>query len=284
GETATLLSHTSEFWVLWILGDPEAAIRKRDAVLATVEALRSPFQLGFTLLFDMILWHALRDHEAVAGVAERLMSLATEQEFPFLRALALCGQGWAACQRGALVEGSAQIQDGLDQHWATGSRLPRGYWQSYLIEAHLAAGRLAEGLAATREILARSETQLDVFFDAEILRLQGELLHASGDSGAAEAAFLKALEIARGQGARAFELRAAASLGRFLADQGRAWEALPALSAACQAFRGGLATRDLTAARDLLDRLSAPGGSPSPRQPARSSRITPSRLRTKSAP
>jgi class 3 adenylate cyclase/tetratricopeptide (TPR) repeat protein len=255
GEESSLLSHAYQIWVLWILGAPEAAIRKRDAVLATVEALRSPFQLGFALFFDMILWHELRDHEAVDRVSGRLLSLATEQEFAFLRALALCGQGWAACQRGDLADGTARIQTGLDLHWDTGSRLPRGYWRSYLIEAHLAAGRIAEGLAATREILALSETQLDVFFDAEILRLEGELLRASGDAVAAEAAFLKALGIARGQGARAFELRAATSLGRLLAEQGRAGEALPPLAAVYQTYTEGFATLDLAEARQLLDRL-----------------------------
>ena len=257
GEESSMLSHAYQIWVLWILGTPEAAVRKRDAVIATVEALGSPFQLGFALLFDMILWHELRDLEAVDRVAKRLLALATEQEFLFLRALALCGQGWAAFQRGDREGGTAQIQTGLDLHWATGSRLPRGYWRSYLIETDLAAGRIAEGLAATREVLTVSETQIDVFFDAEILRLQGEFLLASGNAEEAEAVFLRSLDTARGQGARAFELRTATSLGRLLAEQGRAGEALPPLAAAYRAFQEGFATRDLVEARQLLDRLSS---------------------------
>ncbi len=128
---------------------------------------------------------------------------------------------------------------------------------SYLIDALLTSGRLAEGLAVTREALALSETQLDVFFDAEVLRLQGELLRASGDAGAAEAAFRKALAVAREQGARAFELRAATGLGRLLAEQGRESEALPPLAAVYQGFQEGFATRDLTEARQLLEKLSS---------------------------
>ncbi len=284
GEESSLMPHVYEFWVLWILGRPDAAVRKRDAVLAAVEQLRSPFQLGFALLFEMILWHELRDAERVAGIAERLLGLADEQEFALLRALAHCGQGWAACQRGDLTGGAAQIEIGLDLHWATGARLPRGYWVSYLIEAHLAAGRLAEGLAAAREALAASEHQLDVFFDAELRRLEGELLRASGDAGAAETAFRKALAIARGQGARAFELRTATSLGRLLAEQGRAGEALPTLAAAYRVFSEGFATRDLVEAGELLDRLSPPSEERRAPQPAKSSRTTPPRPRTKSAP
>jgi serine/threonine protein kinase/predicted ATPase len=218
GAESSLIPHVYQFWVLWILGEPEAAVRKRDSVLAAVEALSSPFLLGFTLLFEMILWHELRDHERVDQVTKRLIALAREQEFAFLYATAQCGQGWAACQRGDLAGGAAQIQKGLDLHAATGARLPRAYYTSYLIEALLMAGRLDEGLAVARDALAPSETQLDVFYDAEILRLQGELLRASGDAGAAEASLRKALGIARSQGARAFELRAADSLDRLLGE------------------------------------------------------------------
>jgi class 3 adenylate cyclase/tRNA A-37 threonylcarbamoyl transferase component Bud32/tetratricopeptide (TPR) repeat protein len=257
GDDSSLMPHVYRVWVLWILGAPDTALYKMNAVLATVEALRSPFLLGMALLFEMILWHELRDPERVDEVAKRLIGLANEQEFSFLRALAHVGQGWAACQRGDLAGGTAQIQTGLDLHWATGARLPRGYWLSYLIEAYLAAGRIAEGLAVIREALAMSETQLDVFFDAEVLRLQGEFLRASGDARAAEAAFRKALGIARGQGARAFELRTATSLSRLLAEQGCADEARAPLAAAYQTYREGFATRDLMEARNLLGWLSS---------------------------
>jgi adenylate cyclase len=188
-------------------------------------------------------------------VSARLIDLATEQDFPFFRSLAGCGKGWAACQRGDPA-GLAEIQAGLDLQRTLGARLPRGYYLSYLIESLLLAGRTAEGLAAVREAQAMSETQLDVFYEAEILRLEGELLRTSGDAAAAEAAFGKALGVARSQEARSFELRIAASLGRLLEEQGRAGEALPLLRAAYAAFQEGFATRDLREARALLDRLA----------------------------
>jgi predicted ATPase len=244
-------------WALWILGEPDRAVRKREEALAVVETLRSPFVLGMALVTEMTLGHYLRRApEWLDEIAERLMKLAREQEFAFLYAAAQCGKGWAVCQRGDLVEGTALIQAGLDLYAATGARLSMGFWDSFLVEACLAAGRLAEGLAAVRAALARSETRLDVFFDSELVRLEGELLRASGDAGGAEAAFRKALGIARGREARSFELRTATSLARLLAEQGRPGEALPALAAAYQTFREGFATRDLIEARELLDRLS----------------------------
>ncbi len=257
GEESSLLPHVYAFWALWIVGNPDKAVLRKDAVLAIAETLRSPFQLSFALLFEMVLWHELRVPERVATAAKRLIVLTDEQKYVWLHSTAQIGLGWATCQGGDLAAGTAQIQAGLDLMAATGSRLPRGYYLSYLIEVHLAAGRLEEGLAATREALSWSETQLDVFFDSELLRLQGEFLRASGDAQAAEASFRKALDIAQGQGALSFELRTATSLGRLLAEQGRAGEALPVLTAVYQAFREGLSTPDLTEARELLDWLSS---------------------------
>jgi class 3 adenylate cyclase/tRNA A-37 threonylcarbamoyl transferase component Bud32/tetratricopeptide (TPR) repeat protein len=259
GDDSILLPHLMQSWALWMLGEPEKSVLQQDAALAIAESLRSPFALGLVLASEVSLWRDLRvqDSERLEEGAERLMKLAGEQEFVLFQAYAYCGKGWVVCQRGDLEGGTALIQTGLDLYAATGARLMKGYWCSYLIDACLMAGRLAEGLAVTREALLLSETQLDVNFDAELFRLEGELLHASGEAEAAEVAFWKALEIARDQGARIFELRTATSLVRLLAEQGRAGEALPALSAAYRAFYEGFATRDLTEARELLDRLSS---------------------------
>ncbi|HEX6903878.1 MAG TPA: protein kinase [Thermoanaerobaculia bacterium] len=245
-----------QVWTLWALGEPDRALRQRDEMFSFFDSLGAPFQLGTALLCEMTLLRDLRA-PGLEEAADRLMDVAGEQEAVILYSAAQCGKGWALCQRGDLTGGTALIQAGLDLYAATGSRLGWGYWSCYLIEAHLAAGRLAEGLVAAREALAMSETQLDVNDVAELHRLEGELLRASGDPQAAEASFQQALGVAREQGARAFELRAAVSLGRLLADEGRAAEALPVLAAVYQTFQEGFATRDLQEARELLDRLAA---------------------------
>lgn len=256
GDESSVLSHAYQVWSLWILGRPQAAIRKCEAMMAAVEALRSPFQIVFAQLFEMILWRELREPERVAVMAERLLTLSREQEFPYFIAVAHCGTGWATALRGDLANGASQIQHGLDLHVATESLLTWGYYLSYLLDVFLLAGRYAEGLAASREALRRSETQFDVFFDAELHRMEGEFLRATGEFEAAEAAFTRSLDLARRQRAPSFELRAARSQVLLLADQGRAQEALPALATALESFSEGLATRDLTEGRELLARFS----------------------------
>jgi adenylate cyclase len=71
----------------------------------------------------------------------------------------------------------------------------------------------------------------------------------------AEACFLQALEVARHQGARALELRAAVSLGRLWAGQGKARAALALVSPIYASFTEGWDTLDLLEARRLRDAL-----------------------------
>ena len=284
GDESSILPYVYNFWTLWILGRPDAAVRSRDHLMAAVEAIPSPHMLAMALLFEMILWHELRDVEKVYQVAERLNLLAGEQQFPLFQALGKCGSGWVWLHRGDAVRALQECREGLDFHQLIGARLPRSYWSSYLLEAQLAAGRLEEGLALIDEGLTASQTQLDVFFDAELHRLRGEFLLKAGDSAEAEAAFRQGLEIARAQGGRAFELRAAASLARLLRQQGRGGEALPLLAGVYQAYTEGLSTRDLVEARQLLDELGWRSTVRSSDESATSSRTTPSSPRTKSAP
>ncbi|HWM79928.1 MAG TPA: hypothetical protein VNS56_20280, partial [Methylomirabilota bacterium] len=93
----------------------------------------------------------------------------------------------------------------------------------------------------------------------ELYRLKGELLlagNADAQSGAT-LAFRRAIEIARSQGARSWELRAATSLSRLLRRQGKRDEACQTLAGILGWFTEGFDTADLRAARTLLDELSA---------------------------
>jgi serine/threonine protein kinase len=70
----------------------------------------------------------------------------------------------------------------------------------------------------------------------------------------AEAFMQRAIEIARAQGTRCFELRAATSLARLHLDQKRSEEALRLLAHVCGQFSEGFETRDLKEAREVLAR------------------------------
>jgi predicted ATPase len=108
-----------------------------------------------------------------------------------------------------------------------------------------------KGLAEVEETEARVS-------EAELNRLEGDLLLASKepDEKRAAASFRKAIAVARGQGARSFELRAATSLARLLARQGRRAEARDLLAPIYGWFTEGFDTSDLKDAKALLDQLA----------------------------
>jgi predicted ATPase len=113
---------------------------------------------------------------------------------------------------------------------------------------------------AVREALAEVVETAAGDYEAEINRLEGELRLAANepDQGAAEAAFRKAIAVARGQGAKSFELRAATSLARLLARRGRREDAHALLAPVYGWFTEGFDTADLKEAKALLDALGDP--------------------------
>ncbi|HTQ79798.1 MAG TPA: AAA family ATPase, partial [Thermoanaerobaculia bacterium] len=171
GDDSILMPYLVKSWALWTLGEPEKSALQQEIGQEIARRLGSPFALGMAMVSQMTLWCDLRpeDPQPIEELAGQLKTLAGEQEFAFLYAAAHCGLGWAACRRGDLAGGTVTIETGLKLYEATGARLMRAYWSSYLIEAYLAAGRFAEGLAVTRAILEQPANQLDVSFTAGIL-------------------------------------------------------------------------------------------------------------------
>jgi predicted ATPase len=124
-------------------------------------------------------------------------------------------------------------------------------------ETQQAAGQLAEARATVAAALAISAQLAQPFWDADLLRLDGDLILATGGVPTdAEAHYYRALDIARAQDAKSFELRAATSLARWWRDQGKRAEARDLLGPLYAWFTEGLDTGDLKDAKALLDQLS----------------------------
>src|SRR5262249_11520478 len=104
------------------------------------------------------------------------------------------------------------------------------------------------------EALALADATGERFYEAELQRLRGEFLLRQAPGDEAEACFREAAAVARRQGARALELRAALRLARHLRTQGRAGEARPVLAEIYDWFTEGRDTPDLIEARALLER------------------------------
>jgi predicted ATPase len=141
---------------------------------------------------------------------------------------------------------------------ATGTRLNTPLHLALLAEALALAGKIQEGLAALDKALVTAASSGEKGWDAEIHRLRGELTARlpNPDPAKAEEAFRTALAIAREQGTRAYELRAATSIARVWRDQGRQGAARDLLAPLYGSFTEGFDTFDMKDAKALLDELT----------------------------
>jgi predicted ATPase len=149
-----------------------------------------------------------------------------------------------------------EIREALAAYRATGARFQSTYHLILLAQALAACGRYSEGLAALREAALLVEDTGERYVEAEIYRLEGNLLLAENGSAAAEACYLKALEVAQAQKARSLELRATGDLARLWAEQGRRSGARDLLAPVYGWFTEGFDTIDLKEAKALLDELA----------------------------
>jgi predicted ATPase len=127
-----------------------------------------------------------------------------------------------------------------------------------LAEAYGKVGQTEAGLTALAEALAIAHRTGERFWEAEIHRLKGEFLlaRATGHDTEAEASFRQALDGARRQQAKSWELRAATSLARLWQQQGQRAEAHALLAPVYGWFTEGFDTADLQEAKALLDALA----------------------------
>jgi predicted ATPase len=123
------------------------------------------------------------------------------------------------------------------------------YYAVLLGEAYMKAGQSVEGLKMVTGALAKARQTKSRTYEAELHRVKGELLlrQAVADEEQAENCFQKAIDIARVQKARSWELRAGMSLSRLWQSQGKAIEARQLLGDIYGWFTEGFETADLKA-------------------------------------
>ena len=154
--------------------------------------------------------------------------------------------------RGGSRTQSRECVAALQTIWSRGQSF--GYSILPLVaQAYGQAGQPSAGLELLAEALDRVERTGGRWLEAELHRLQGELLRNLSDGDAAMACFRRAIAIARVQGARMWELRAATSLARLWQHQGRSVEARDLLASTYSWFTEGFDTSDLVDAKALLD-------------------------------
>jgi predicted ATPase len=199
------------------------------------------------------------DPQTFLGYAEEAQVMARDYQAPYYHSWASILVDFA---RGWLDPDAAvarQLADAIGAFRATGARLRLPYFLSLLARLYGRINEPEQGLAVIEEASTESLENHERWWDAELHRVRGELMLAQGaDAGDVEAAFRRAIEIARGQGARSLELRAVVSLAQLRREGPGAELARQTLASVYGWFTEGFGTADLKQAECLL-RGRAPG-------------------------
>jgi predicted ATPase/DNA-binding winged helix-turn-helix (wHTH) protein len=206
---------------LWLLNRADEAQAAGERSLQLARRLQQPSSLALALYFAAMLHQLRGDAVQTARYAQAAIDIATGEGFSFWRAGGLVLRGWARAAGAEVVQGADpdagldDIRHGLDAWLATGSRTYHSYFLGLHADALLRLDRPAEALAPLDEAIAAARSLPEGLYEAELFRLKGSSLLASGKGSApreARIAFSEALRVAQNQGARFFELKAAAEL------------------------------------------------------------------------
>jgi predicted ATPase len=204
---------------LWLLGFPDEAANQSDDALRLSHELGQPNSLVLALHFAAMLHQLGRDCRRAKVCAEACAAIAEEHGYSFWLAGATVMNGWANAADGDPA-GIDLLRQGLRDWIATGSVTYQPYFLGLLAEVLLQHQRIDEAAKTIDEALLLAERTEEGLYAPELHRLKGEI--SSRDC--AEPHYRRAFELARQQGARSCQLRAATSLLRVLKPQNRAHE------------------------------------------------------------
>jgi predicted ATPase len=243
---------------LWHLGYPDQALKLARETRELARTIGHAFSLSHAVDFAAFLYHNCRLGTEIKALAEEEMAITTEQGFPFWHALGTLHKGAGLLLQGRRDESLPVILKGFTAFRATGAEVRIPSYLGLLGDAYTQSSRFEDAHKVLSEGLAVAEKNDDRCHEAELFRLKGELLLAESpdECTAAQNCFCQAIETARRQHSRAWELRATMSLARLWQRQGRREEAHAALATVYATYTEGFTMPDLVDAASLLEKLA----------------------------
>jgi predicted ATPase/class 3 adenylate cyclase len=255
GEHPGALIYTVASWSYLCLGNIEQSVESIKEALRLSKLANHANSIANSLAYESVLYKEMGNVEKSHSTAVECIDYAEKQEIAGWVAVARVVKGLCECQLGE-VDGVASVRKGLAD-WQKIYVVYLPQFNLYLAEACLAVKRFEEGLKAVDEGLRWVSKSEERAFCAELHRIRGELLVARGSPGEeVEACFRDALDIAREQQAKTFELRAATSLARLWSERSERKRAHDVLAPILSSFRGNISTRDLTEAKILVNAVA----------------------------
>jgi len=239
---------------LAILGYIDQARSRLKEAMSEARRLRQPPILADVLVQASVVEWIAGSAEAQRH-AEELLALSTEHGLPAFLAWATAFRGRSLTALGQGQEGLKLLTCGLEALRATGAVSGTHWVLVNLAQAYAMVGQPADGLNCLAEAARIIETTGERSTEANLHRVRGDLLNATGDPSAAERSYHQAIAVAKLQSAKLFELRASISLARLWFKQDRHGEARDLLAPIYGWFTEGFDAFGLKEAKALLDEL-----------------------------
>jgi tetratricopeptide (TPR) repeat protein len=258
--------HSERARTLWIIGQPDTALEARDAALELGADSPDPRSLAFAMLFAAVLHQLRREIDKCLEFSSRCIAICDEHGIAQERVWAMAVHGWALAHSGKPDEGIKELEASIGIQRSRHAELNLTYALRQLAESLNVRGSYVAGRDAAREGLKISERHGEVASKVELYRIMGESARALAKTGEVEAAthtrsgstlspeacFRAAVDLARKQGAKSFELRSTVALAREQHDRGLTAEAKELVRRIRVQFTEGLDTQDIRDADEFL--------------------------------
>jgi tetratricopeptide (TPR) repeat protein len=235
----------------------DQARRDGEAMVKIASESGNPYLLAQALLQNAWTHEVRREIVEEKSYITSVIPLAEEYRFHLLLGNAHMGEGRIMIVEGQVEAGMARLLQGLAEVRAFGHTMAQSHYATFLVEGYVAFGQFQKGLEVIDEALAAVDQSGEHWFDAELHRLKGDFLWMQGEAlEIVEGYYEKAIEIARRQQGKLWELRATVSLARLWQTQEKSAAAHARLAETYAWFTEGFDTPDLQEARTLLATLA----------------------------
>jgi predicted ATPase/DNA-binding winged helix-turn-helix (wHTH) protein len=240
--------------VLWLCGYPTRALVPARQAIAEAAATGSPVNISYSLVYNCYVFLWCGDLDTAEAMIEKVMAQPHWRgRLMWFHVEAVALKGELLVRRGDLNSGIRLLRYALtDMESSSQKHLMLTVTACWLAEALVTAGKIDDALSVIDHATQHSPSGEESWQAPELLRVKAVVLEAMSNEAEAERCLLHSLALARKQGARGWELRAATTLARLRCTQGRYAEARELLGPIYAQYTEGFETQDLQAAQQLL--------------------------------
>jgi predicted ATPase len=237
----------------WCLGYQRQSGNHAERAMKLAERLDHPLTSALAHVLAAVLESADRDVEGVSRHADQAIAISERHGFPFWMTAGQVLKGWSLVVQGEPEQGMTQMQGALDSWINLGAELGRVHYLSLVAEALGEAGMLELAMRLIAEAEESMSHTGELIAEAEVYRIKAGLLGLHGDDpNQIERTFLEAIEIARRQHTKSFELRSAVALSRHWIESGQDRSARKLLRQITRGMPEGFSSPELKQAHMML--------------------------------